>query len=549
MQIPFTRISGGALVVVGGMLVLSGFMTSPTLAKGGGGGGNSGGGHGGRSTPTPTPTLIPISTPTPTSTPLPISTSAPIPTSTPIPISTSGGDGGSGGGGGGDGGGGNGLAPLSRVIPPQPSGGTIVNQTAAVQLGKALFWDEQAGGDGQQACASCHFHAGEDISPGSNGVVAADFNQVDPNPAVAHDDCTVTGATRQVTGRNAPSVINAVFNRDNFWDGRGNHNFNGFNPLGLTGNNTDGVLVNMTNSSLASQATGPANSPVEMACAGRPFNGDNSLASKMLARPPLQFQQVSPRDSVLGSLANPSGNGLNTTYGAMVQAAFGSVDPQANFSSIWGQAVQAYEATLISDQTPMDRYLSGIRSALTSNQQQGLNIFTGKGNCTTCHAGPEMTDASVNFYLSNGARNRDGGDQGFHNIGVRPTNEDLGRAGLGPNGVPWSVSGSIFDRGAFKTPSLRNIGLRAPYFHNGGKTTLTDVVNFYNRGGDFANAEKSHDMKPLSFGGSDISALVDFLQNGLTDCRVAREQAPFDHPSLVVSNGISLPATGGNTCS
>jgi cytochrome c peroxidase len=262
----------------------------------------------------------------------------------------------------------------------------------------------------------------------------------------------------------------------------------------------------------------------------------------------LQFQQVSPNDSVLGSLANTSGNGLSTTYGQMVQAAFGSVDPKGNFSSIWGQAVQAYESTLVSDQTPMDKYLSGNRGALTSNQQTGLNIFTGKGNCTTCHAGAEMTDASVNFYLRNGSINRDGGDQGFHNIGVRPTTEDLGRADVGPNGVPWSVSGSSFDRGAFKTPSLRNVGLRAPYFHDGSKASLADVVNFYSRGGDFPNLEKSHDMKPLSFGSSDISALVDFLQNGLTDCRVANDQAPFDHPSLVVPNGPSLPATGGNFC-
>jgi cytochrome c peroxidase len=537
MHIPLTRISGGALVLVGGMLVLSGLMTSPSLAKGGGGGGGNGSGRGGGSvaTSTPTPTRTPISV---------ISTSTPVPTSTPIPISS-----GSGSTDGGSGGGGNGLAPLSRVVPPQPGGGNIVNPTAAVQLGKALFWDQQAGGDGQQACASCHFRAGEDVNPVSAGVVAADFVQVDPDPAVGADDCTRTGTTRQVTGRNAPSVINAVFNRDNFWDGRANHTFNGLNPFGLTGNNSDGLLVSMTNSSLASQADGPANNPVEMSCNHRPFNGDNSLGAKMLARQPLQFQQVSPSDSVLGPLANASGNGLNTTYGALVQAAFGSVDAQSNFSSIWGQAIQAYEATLISNQTPMDRYLSGIRSALTSNQQKGLNIFTGKGNCTTCHAGPEMTDASVNFYLSNGARNRDGGDQGFHNIGVRPTSEDLGRAGLGPNGVAWSVTGSTFDRGAFKTPSLRNVGLNGPYFHNGGKATLTDVVNFYSRGGDFANAEKSHDMNPISLGGSDISALVDFLQNGLTDCRVARDQAPFDHPSLPLTSGGTLPATGGNTCS
>jgi cytochrome c peroxidase len=488
-------------------------------------------------------------------------------------------------------GGGGGLAPLSSVAVPLPTGGQIVNQRAAVQLGKALFWDVQVGGDGRQSCASCHYFAGEDtrmidtVNPGpdgifasegvtgpgqaiarvsditnddrlgSAGVVAATFVGVDPNPANAADICNVTGdpvygANRQVTGRKAPAVVNAVYNRDNFWDGRANHNFNGFNPFGNTGNNADGNLVSMTNSSLASQADGPPNNSVEMSCAHRAFNGANSLGAKMLARQPLQFQQVSPNDSVLGSLANTAGNGLNTTYGKLIQAAFGVSDPaiQLNqFSSFWGQAVQAYESTLISDQTPLDRYLAGNRSALTSNQVNGLGIFQGKAKCAVCHAGAELTDASVSFYARNGALNHDGGDQGFHNDGVRPTGEDLGRASTGPNGVAWSVSGSRFDRGAFKTPGLRNIGLLRSYMHNGGLATLTDVVNFYNRGGDFANPEKSRDMRPLGLSPSEVGALVDFLQNGLTDCRVAKEQAPFDHPALPLNNGADRPATGGNS--
>ena len=107
---------------------------------------------------------------------------------------------------------------------------------------------------------------------GSAGEVAANFISVDPDSSHAADICNVTGdpvfgQNRQVTGRKAPEVINAVYNRDNFWDGRANHNFNGFNPFGNTGNNGDGNLVNMTNSSLASQADGPPNNPVEMSCA------------------------------------------------------------------------------------------------------------------------------------------------------------------------------------------------------------------------------------------------------------------------------------------
>jgi cytochrome c peroxidase len=266
----------------------------------------------------------------------------------------------------------------------------------------------------------------------------------------------------------------------------------------------------------------------------------------MLARKPLQLQTVSASDSVLGALASSSG-GLNTTYQAMIDAAFiSSVASvaQDQFSRVWGQAIQAYEATLVPDQTPLDRYLAGNRSALTSSQQRGLDRFTGKAGCTNCHAGAELTDASVSFAAARGLINEDGGDQGFHNIGVRPTAEDLGRAGSGPGGVPFAVSGGRANNGAFKTPGLRNVKLNGPYFHNGGKATLADVVAFYNRGGDFANPEKAKRIKSLSLDSGDQAALVDFLTNGLTDCRTEKQRAPFDHPSLSLPNGPSLSAVG-----
>ena len=147
---------------------------------------------------------------------------------------------------------------------------------------------------------------------------------------------------------------------------------------------------------------------------------------------------------------------------------------------------------------------------------------------------------------SQGLINEDGGDQGFHNLGVRPTAEDLGRANTGPKGVTWSISGKASDRGAFKTPGLRNVKLTAPYFHNGGKSTLADVVDFYSRGGDFANAEKAKRIKTLSFDAGEKTALLDFLTNGLTDCRVEKDRAPFDHPSLPIPNRSALAETGAN---
>jgi cytochrome c peroxidase len=217
---------------------------------------------------------------------------------------------------------------------------------------------------------------------------------------------------------------------------------------------------------------------------------------------------------------------------------------EMQFSRIFGQAIQAYEATLIPDKTPFDQFLDGNSAAMTASEKRGLGIFTGKASCTKCHNGAELSDATVSFADLRGLTNEDGGDQGFHNTGVRPTSEDPGRAGLGPNGVPWSQSGSPMDRGAFKTPGLRNLKLTAPFFHNGGAPTIAAVVDFYARGGDFKNPELAKRMKPISLSARDKSDLVDFLTDGLLDCRVEQHAAPFDHPSLEVPNGPSLPAAG-----
>ena len=483
------------------------------------------------------------------------------------------------------------LAPLSSVGVPPRTGGTIVNNAAAIKLGKALFWDTQVGGDGRIACATCHFHngadnrtfntlhpgpdgifasggvtaAGQNFSPvnivnddrvGSQGIVGSIYlgydhvNNANPVDICTPDQTAPFFHNRRVTGRNTPPMINAVFNRQNFWDGRANDKFNGNDPFGNTANQLGHIGPTETNSSLASQAVGPPNNNVEMSCGGRPFNGTNSLATKLLHRQPLQFQFVHPQDSALGGLSNWPNPGLNRSYPQLISDAFGpaaAANAANTFSRIWGESVQAYMSTLISDQTPFDRFLAGDKKALTSTQQRGLDRFTGKGQCSKCHTGAELSDASVSFFNKNGAVNEDGGDQGFHNNGVRPAAEDAGRAGLGPNGASFSESGSPVDNGAFKTPGLRNVGLRPPHFHNGGKKDLAAVVDFYSRGGDFPNPSKR--IKELNFKADDQAALVDFLENALTDCRVAREEAPFDHPSLVVPNGPSVPATGGgHTC-
>lgn len=548
------------------------------------------------------------------------------------------------------------LASLKGVPVPEPANLAefVADKAAAIRLGKALFWDMQAGSDGIQACASCHFHAGADnrrknqLSPGLLGgdttfqvggpnytlrakdfpftrhadenaarsAIVSDANDVASSqgvfntaflgvtPGQAADVCdSVADPVFQVHGinvrrvepRNTPSMVNAVFNFDNFWDGRADHIFNGVSPFGdldpnarvwrarAAGAQPGAVQVRIEQASLASQAVGPPLSAFEMSCAERVFP---KLGRKLLSLTPLAKQVVDPNDSVLGPFARRSG-GINATYPQMIRSAFrpewwggGAVTiggetfshMEANFSLFWGLAIQLYEATLVADDSRVDRFLEGDTTALSGLEQQGMDVFTGIGRCVNCHGGPELTNASV----ANVANQRlermvmgDGGcaiyDNGFYNIGVRPTAEDIGRGGTDPFGNPLSDTrrammnpplfvdpdlspplGSVPEcdnranvDGAFKTPALRNVELTGPYFHAGGKGTLRQTVQFYNRGGDFARLNIDNldpDIQPLGLSLTQMDALVAFLQ-ALTDERTRQEKAPFDHPSLFRPNG------------
>ena len=287
-----------------------------------------------------------------------------------------------------------------------------------------------------------------------------------------------------------------------------------------------------------------------MSCAGRSF-GD--LGAKLVPRTPLAQQLVDPADSVLGPLSNAPRAGLSCgfpdrlcTYGDLIAGAFDVPAGQdavqffvANFPSIWGQAIHAYEATLVPDRTPYDL------GTLTASQVKGLQRFRQK--CAVCHAEPEFSDATVRLITARGgpsaaqtAGEALGADQGFHNIGVAPTALDHGRK-ASPGGTYHDAVGND---GAFKTPALRNVKLTAPYMHNGALATLGNVLDFYDSVlVQVANAEI--DRRAVGAGvGGDRAAVIDFLENGLTDCRVEHELAPFDHPALALPNGPALPARG-----
>ena len=463
---------------------------------------------------------------------------------------------------------------------------------------------------------------------GSQGVFDATFVQAGQS---RFDDCTlqpdaifhVGGLnTRRVTARNSPTVINAVLNVRNFWDGRANNIFNGSSPFGnrdpdagiwtttVSGGTASKVRLALADASAASQAVGPPASDFEMSCGGRSFA---NIARRMLDTPMLNRQVIDPADSVFGVYAGAS----KPKYRDLIQAAFqprlwNSSQPvsvgglpfsqiEANFSLFFGLAIQMYEATLLSDQTPLDAYLQGNTTALGAAEVRGMALFTGKGQCINCHNGPELTSAATRLRFAPTERVErmamgDGQvalyDNGFYNIGVRPTSEDLGVGAVDPWGKPLSftrqyrtmlqagavpdpftvdpckfaVKVSLASRcdssvtpksdfrdavdGAFKTPGLRNIALTGPYFHNGSRSTLEQVVEFYNRGGDRRGpvgndttgfgvnpSNLDPDIKSLGMTPAERSDLVAFLRNGLTDPRVAWERAPFDHPSLVIPDG------------
>lgn len=169
---------------------------------------------------------------------------------------------------------------------------------------------------------------------------------------------------------------------------------------------------------------------------------------------------------------------------------------QAQFRRVFGtgvtpegvaKAIAAYQRTLVSGNSPYDRYRAGDAKALTAAARRGLALFEGKASCVKCHNG-------FNF-----------SDQGFHNTGVGTGSDhpDLGR---------YEVTRRNVNKAAFKTPTLRDVARRGPYMHDGSIATLRDVVAFYDRGG-IVNPSLSPEMARLNLSRSEREDLVAFLES------------------------------------
>jgi cytochrome c peroxidase len=184
-------------------------------------------------------------------------------------------------------------------------------------------------------------------------------------------------------------------------------------------------------------------------------------------------------------------------YNRSFQAVFGGRPTLKNAA----KAIAAFERTLTTPHSPFDAYAHGDKGALSINEKRGLILFIGKAACVQCHNGPTLTDSR------------------FHRLGVSrmpPGPEDAGR---------FAVTGKDQDRGAFKTPTLRNVSLRAPYMHDGAFRTLEEVVDFYDRGGDL-DPHQSPLIFELGLSKQEKSDLIAFLRSLTGEPPVGSTPAP-----------------------
>ncbi len=376
--------------------------------------------------------------------------------------------------------------------PPVPPENPITPEKTV--LGKILFWDEQLSSDNTVACGTCHQPRQGGADPGFMRLPGRDGVLNTPDDTFGSPGVRLTdgagyylpaldfGFDPQVTGRLAPTFIGASYFTTNFWDGRAPTTF--IDPL-------TGAQSIASGGALESQLVKPPVSAVEMAHPGRTWI---DVERKLIRARPLALASDLPND-VATAIARYPG------YPALFRRAFGT---NAITTERIAFAIATYERSLVPDQSPWDDFDAGHSSALTPGQLRGLNLFNGKGRCVFCHVPPLFADDS------------------FHNIGVRPPHEDLGLR---------NVTGSAADRGRFKTPTLRNTGLRQRWMHNGNIGDLDDVVDFYVKGGNFSD-NLDPLIGPLSINQFEKADLVDFLTHALTDPRVAAEEAPFDRPRL-----------------
>jgi cytochrome c peroxidase len=389
---------------------------------------------------------------------------------------------------------------LPLTPPSDPTDLTYADNVDASLLGEKFFFEKSYSPNGQISCATCHQpeNAFQDKRL-VNGAIAP------------------TSQGLMFTGRHAPSLLNSGYGavRANttdwqFWDGR--------------------------KDSLWSQALAPPENPSEMGgsrtqVALMIFDKYQSEYVGVFKSMPQLRAEIADADA----LATPSADPTSAAYLAWTNDLTDQARLDVNtVYSNFGKAIAAYERRLVDRDSLFDQFredlikdASSTPDELNSPQVTGLKLFIGRAHCVSCHFGPNLTDGL------------------FHNLGVPQVGDhvlasDDGRQG----GIPKLQADTDFncqgtfsevadktqcavaslepqasDLGAFKTPSLRGVTARGPYFHTGFAKTLDDVVTFYDGGGGRANAEAGVNfvgsvdatIVPLGLTPDERDALVAFL--------------------------------------
>ncbi len=295
---------------------------------------------------------------------------------------------------------------LPQSLPPVAHPDDNPPSEAKTALGRQLFFDPRLSRTNKIACATCH----------------------DPEKGFSNGRRFGVGVDGRKGTRNVPTLVNVVYNRIHFWDGRA--------------------------ASLEEQALAPIQNPKEMDM---------------------------PLDKLVAKL-----RGIDE-YRKQFENVFGTEVSSERIA----KAIAAYERTIVSHETPLDRYLTGDKNALSPAALRGMKLFFGDARCSVCHQGPNLTDGA------------------FHNVGaIDPKLPDAGRR---------AVTNREEDEGAFKTPTLRGVAHTAPYMHNGRFNTLEEVVRHYNFGGvtDEENPHRDTRLAVLYLSEEQTADLVKFLVEGL----------------------------------
>src|SRR5947208_14568958 len=307
-----------------------------------------------------------------------------------------------------------------------------------ISLGQKLFFDRRLSADGTVSCSTCH------------------------DPALAFTDRkpTSVGIKGRVGQRNAPTVLNALYNKTQFWDGRVN--------------------------TLEEQAALPIVNSVEMA---QP-NLDAAVAQiATVAEYQHAFQQVFHRP--------PNGPDLL-------------------------RAIASYERTQLAFDCPFDHFIAGDKNAIDASARRGWDLFNTQARCNKCHALTD-TQRDVTVFTDNDFHNIGIGIIRHNVVPLARQAEQLINSGdpsaIDPAAIQTDMSalGRFLitkkekDIASFKTPDIRNVLVTGPYFHHGSQETRWDVIDHYNKGDGLQNPYLDEDIQPLALTETDIDDLVAFL--------------------------------------